>query len=441
MLEKVSQYIAKHNLLTDGTYLVALSGGADSVCLFRMMLSLGYRVEAVHCNFRLRGEESDRDELFCESLCRDFDVKLHKVHFDTKEYAVLHKVSIEMAARELRYTYFEQLRKSIDASGILVAHHRDDSIETVLLNLVRGTGIRGLEGIKPVNGHIIRPLLCLSREEILSYLHSCGQNYIVDSSNLIDDVKRNKLRLNVIPLLKSITPSALENIATTSQHVAEAVKVYDASIAQSISECFHDHAVNIPLLLRQPSPEAVLHELLSRYDVPSKMVQQIFCNLLSAPTGKKWEHSPYMIVKDRDALIIDKMPTTALHLVMPECGRYRHGADESALVTLELKERSEDFQVSKEPMYATLDADKVHFPLTIRQMLTGDRFTPYGMNSSKLLSDYLTDKKRNLFQRSRQLVLHDATGTILWVVGERVAKDASVTPDTIKVLCIRYSKE
>ena len=372
-------------------------------------------------------------------------MKLHKVHFDTKEYAALHKVSIEMAARELRYDYFGQLLQTIGAAGILVAHHRDDSVETVLLNLLRGTGIRGLEGIKPVNGNVIRPLLCLSRDEILSYLRSCGQDYIVDSSNLVDDVQRNKLRLNVIPLLKTINPSAIDNIATTSRHVAEAVKVYDAAMARGISECLSNDTIDIPSLYQQSSPEAVLHEILSRYGVPSKLVGQIFDSLLTSPTGSRWQADPYLIVKDRDTLLVGRQPADAAPLVMPECGRYVYNGNVNGngnqTVDVEVRGRAAIKHISKEPFFATLDADKVQFPLTIRRAQAGDRFTPFGMRGSKLVSDYLTDRKRNLFERSRQLVLLDATGTILWLVGERVADVASVTPDTIKVLCVRYSKE
>ena len=165
-------------------FLVALSGGADSVCLLLAMKRLGYRVEAIHCNFHLRGAESDRDEEFCKRLCEREQIPFHTVHFDTKTYAEVHKVSIEMAARELRYNYFEQLRKAIDAEAILVAHHKNDAVETLLMNLLRGTGIHGLQGIKPRNGRIIRPLLCVSRQEIVEWLNMIGQDYVTDSTNL-----------------------------------------------------------------------------------------------------------------------------------------------------------------------------------------------------------------------------------------------------------------
>lgn len=254
MLNKLKTYIAKHKLLGNGKYIVALSGGADSVCLLRVMLSMGYNVEAAHCNFRLRGDESNRDEEFCTSLCARLDVPLHKVHFDTREYASLHKVSIEMAARELRYAYFEQLRLAIGADGIVVAHHSDDNVETILLNLVRGTGIYGLEGIKPRNGFILRPLLCLSKNEILDYLSSVNQDFITDSSNLVDDVQRNKIRLNLMPVLRSVNPSASENILTTAENISQAARVYSHAINESVNECFDGKALDITKLLQQPSP-------------------------------------------------------------------------------------------------------------------------------------------------------------------------------------------
>ena len=186
-IRRVSQYIEEKHLLQPGDkVLVALSGGADSVALLRVLLRLGYVCEAAHCNFHLRGEESLRDEQFVRELAARLDVPLHVIHFDTNEYAASHGVSVEMAARELRYGWFGQLRRECGARVVAVAHHRDDSVETFLLNLVRGTGINGLQGIRPVNGEVVRPLLCVSRAEILEYLASLGQAYVTDSTNLQD---------------------------------------------------------------------------------------------------------------------------------------------------------------------------------------------------------------------------------------------------------------
>ena len=197
---------------------------------------LGIGVEAAHCNFHLRGAESVRDEEFCKQLCERLSVPLHLIHFDTQAYADLHHVSIEMAARDLRYGYFENLRRDIEAQDICVAHHRDDSVETVLLNLVRGTGLRGLRGIQPRNGNIIRPLLSLSREDIVQYLDALGESYVTDSTNLHNDVKRNKIRLDVMPLLRELNPSVSQSIFESSLRVTEALKIFDEAIQRSIAD-------------------------------------------------------------------------------------------------------------------------------------------------------------------------------------------------------------
>ena len=217
MIYKVEKYIAKHNLLTkEKSVLVALSGGADSVALLVALLKLEYRIEAVHCNFHLRGEESNRDETFVRELCQRRGVKLHVIEFDTTQYAKEKGISIEMAARELRYDAFEKLRKETGAGAIAVAHHMDDSAETILLNLVRGTGIKGLHGIQPKNGYIVRPLLCVGREEIIDYLKWRNEQFVTDSTNLTSDYTRNKIRLEIIPKLAEINPSIKENLSTAT---------------------------------------------------------------------------------------------------------------------------------------------------------------------------------------------------------------------------------
>ena len=231
MIKTVSDYIAAHKLLAPyGKYLVALSGGADSVALLLVLCRLGYSIEAVHCNFHLRGDESDRDEHFVTNLCLRLGVVLHKVHFDTREYAAVRKQSIELAARNLRYGYFEQLRSDIGADGICVAHHRDDLVETVLMNIVRGTGIHGMVGIRPRNGYILRPLLCIGRSDIEHFLAEQHQDYVTDSTNLEDDATRNVFRHHVVPLLQSINPAAVENIAGTARLMTDVETIYNLSL-------------------------------------------------------------------------------------------------------------------------------------------------------------------------------------------------------------------
>ena len=262
-VNQVRHFAHHHQLFTPrGKYIIALSGGADSVSLLLVLKhlesELGISLEAAHCNFHLRGDESLRDEEFCKQLCRRFHVPLHLVHFDTHAYADLHHVSIEMAARDLRYAYFEQLRRDIHAHDICVAHHRDDSVETLLLNLVRGTGLRGLRGIQPRNAHIIRPLLSHSRQQIEQYLDALGESYVTDSTNLHNDVKRNKIRLNVIPLLRELNPSASQSIFETSLRVTEALKIFDDAIQHAIADVTTPQTQNSKLKTppsSSPSPD------------------------------------------------------------------------------------------------------------------------------------------------------------------------------------------
>ena len=403
-------------------YLVAISGGADSVCLLLKMIEEGRSVEAVHCNFHLRGDESDRDEAFVVSLCQRLGVPLHRVHFDTKEYAALHKVSIELAARELRYRYFEQLRQDIGAEAIMVAHHRDDNVETVLMNMVRGTGIRGMAGIRPVNGHILRPLLDMSRADIEAYLARKGETYVTDSTNLEDDVTRNKFRHHVIPLLQSLNPKASENIHSTSRHIAEAEKILSWAISRARHDVFLSPSlIDIDNLLSFVSPSYLLNEICRDYGFTPSQCDDMLAAASASHVGATFLSSTHIaaIATVGGSLCIQFAPKSAQpkEYRLPEPGIYRL-ADGLSL-TLEKTDISDDFRISKSPEVATLDINKVKFPLTLRPIRQGDRFTPFGMKGTKLVSDYLTDIKCSVIDRQRQMVVEDSTGMIIWLVGRR----------------------
>lgn len=467
-LARIKQYIQKKDLLSrQGKYLVALSGGADSVALLWVLHDLGYTIEACHCNFHLRGEESNRDEAFCVHLCEQLGIALHRIHFDTRTYAEVHKESIELAARNLRYHYFHQLKDDLSADGICVAHHQDDSVETVLINLIRGTGIKGLTGISAKNGDILRPLLCVDRKEILEYIRDKGQDYVTDSTNLVDDVVRNKIRLNILPMLKEINPAVSQNIASTAHYLEEASKILQAATM----ECGDSKKGSCPMV-KNPSyqtiskakvcsaasPEFMLYSLLSPYGFMGKVIDDILESLSSTETvGKMWQSPTHELVIDRDNLVVrEKFTPTFQGQRFPETGSYvlpPHLLDidfaQSDLETEEayqaflaneqklcisLTDKGDTFRPSKQHLHVTLDAQKVKFPLTLRYAENGDAFHPFGMKGNKLVSDYLTDRKKHLFQKQRQLVLLDATGKIIWLVGERTSDDSKVESSTSQVL-------
>ena len=444
MWSKVADFIGRHQLLSrDGLHIVALSGGADSVALLLVLKRLGYRIEAAHCNFRLRGEESDRDETFVCQLCEAQNIPIHRVHFDTKEYAALHKVSIEMAARELRYHYFEQLRQDLGADTICVAHHRDDAVETLLMNLMNGTGIHGLTGIRPKNGFIVRPLLGVSRVEIEDFLHAIDQTYVTDSTNAIDDVLRNKIRLHLIPLMQQILPKSSENIAKTADYIKEVEAVFDGAIQSERSQIVKAlqpaigtsdqrgaETVEIADLQALPSVACFLFEWLRPFGFTSAQILQV-ADSLGAPSGRSFSSASHVLYFDRGELIVApdfQLPTP---LKIPEEGVYTYQGNLKFRLS-----KTNDIAILKSDDCISLDQAMVEFPLTVRIIQSGDRFTPYGMKGSKLVSDYLTDKKVSLWAKRSQLVVTDAHDQILWLVGHRIAHPFRITPSTTTALRI-----
>ena len=449
-ISRVGAFASAHCLFVrGGKYIVALSGGADSVALLLAMCSMAaewqIEVEAAHCNFRLRGDESDRDENFCKALCAAHGVPLHLIHFDTREYASLHHVSIEMAARRLRYDYFERLRHDIVADGICVAHHRDDSVETVLLNLVRGTGIRGLRGIQPRNGNILRPMLSVSRSEIVGFLDSLGQPYVTDSTNLVPDVKRNKIRLQLMPLLQQLNPNVAQSIFETSLRVGEAVNVYDDAVGRAVAEVVDGAevsveapvSVSISRLLAQVSPESVLFHILSPCGFTSSQVEMVHSVMArQSDRTRVFASNTHELCFNRDSLLIQPLGygVHTLSKRVPECGHYSFAED--LKFDFSIAPATADFTPSTDPLRVTLDADRVAWPLTVRNISDGDHFTPFGMKHSKLVSDFLTDRKRSVFDKRRQLVVADASGRIVWLVGERTDNRFRTTAGTSQVLTI-----
>jgi tRNA(Ile)-lysidine synthase len=355
-----------------------------------------------------------------------------------------------MAARELRYKYFENLRKDIRAQGICVAHHEDDNVETILLNIIRGTGLKGLTGMAPKNGFVIRPLLCITRSDITGYLSSLKQDYVTDSTNLVDDVKRNKIRLNLLPMLEEMNPSVKSNIAAMARYLIEAEKITEMSTngfwrrkADIVTylpdenapfDASLDTSARIPVkqIMDFFSPEYLLYHILKNYGFNGVQIEQIYDEMNDAQ-GKTWQSASHELIIDRGDIVVERIKTEdSLCFKIPETGTYVF--NDELKFTLTINEKTDSFQVSKDPFVATLDADKVAFPLTLRTVEQGDRFVPYGMKGSKLVSDFLTDNKLNIFEKRAQLVLVDATGIIIWLPGLRVSNKCAVSAKTKNIL-------
>lgn len=433
--KKVAQYIdTEHLLSSKDKVIVALSGGADSVALLRILHTLGYSCEAAHCNFHLRGTESDRDEEFVRKLCKTMGISLHTVHFETEQYAIENKISIEMAARELRYHWFTEIKKKTNADVIAVAHHRDDSVETILLNLIRGTGIDGLLGIRPKNGDIVRPLLCVSRKEIIDYLQSIGQEYVTDSTNLQDEYTRNKIRLTLLPLMQEINPLVKEHIIDTSNYLYDVANIYNKGIEKGKQRVMENENIRISALLEEPSPEALLFEILSPLGFNSAQIKNILA-ALEKQTGKQFiSKEGWRVVKDRGMLLVDKK------IAPPLTGKEEEKEAPPFRLIREEREYTKDFVIPRERHIACLDADKLTEELYLRKWRIGDVFIPFGMKGKKKVSDYLTDRKFSIIQKERQWVLC-CGDKIVWIVGERTDNRFRIDKDTKRIIILKISDQ
>ena len=424
--KKIAQYIDNERLFPiNARIIVALSGGADSVALLRILHTLGYDCEAAHCNFHLRGTESDRDEMFVRKLCKTMKTPLHTIDFATEQYAIEKKISIEMAARELRYQWFAEIKEKTKADVIAVAHHQDDSVETVLLNLIRGTGINGLLGIRPKNGDIVRPLLCISRKEITDYLQNAGQEYMTDSTNLQDEYTRNKIRLNLLPLMQEINPLVKEHIIDTSNYLNDVNRIYNKGIEEGKQRVIEKGNIRIVPLLKEPSPEALLFEILYPLGFNAAQTKNIL-TMLEGQTGKQFiSKDGWRVVKNRELLLIDKKEKQENP---PFC------------LIKEEKEYTKDFIIPREKHIACFDTDKLIGEINLRKWQTGDIFIPFGMKGKKKVSDYLTDRKVSIIQKENQWVLC-CGDKIIWIVGERTDNRFRIDEKTKKVTVFKMSEK
>lgn len=430
---RVKELMQREDLFPqEGTVLVAVSGGADSVALLRILLNLGVPCAAAHCNFHLRGEESLRDERFVEGLCSSLSVKLHKIDFDTWSYSRSNHISIEMAARELRYRFFERLLEDEGYAYVAVAHHLDDNVETVLLNLVRGTGLRGLAGMKYRNGAVVRPLLDICRKEIVDYLAGLKQEYVTDSTNLVADVMRNKVRLQLLPLMETLNPSVKRSVNGMIGHLSDAEEYLSGKIQEDksyVAEYNKEElrSIDVFRMDERCRSQLLLFELLSPLGFNSAQINDIYRSRYCV--GKTFQTSLYTLLVDRNTLLVRPVSRAGEESVdVWQEGMYGLNGINMRVTSMAMKEMA---VIPKERNRVAVDADRLVFPLKWRTIRTGDRFQPYGMKGRKLVSDYLTDCKVPRFEKERQSVVCSGD-EIVWLVGHRVSQRFAVSPTQTK---------
>ncbi|WP_229216357.1 tRNA lysidine(34) synthetase TilS [Dyadobacter sp. 3J3] len=432
MLESFLTFINQQKLdISEKSTLLTVSGGADSIVLAHLFYRAGFSASIAHCNFGLRDQESDEDELFVKKLAEQYAFPFFRTRFETKKFAAEQRISTQMAARELRYEWFEELRKSQNINFIATAHHANDAFETVLLNLTRGTGLAGLHGISVLNQQVIRPLLFASKENILRYIIDNHLTYREDSSNLSDNYKRNMIRHEVIPVLKKMNPSLEKTFGVTSQRLRSAdillnhfLKDWRNSVTENAGEGL---VISIKELLNSPEPTYRLWFILQDFDFSYTQVQEIF-SAAEGISGKVFYSLSHQVLKDRYSFVVSKRENSVdeheLIIDHPK-GIFKTGG-----LILEIRKilKTEELNIDKKTRSVFFDASKIIFPITIRNWVKGDTFCPFGMKGKrKKVSDLLIDLKININQKQKVKILSNGNGDIMWVIGLRTDEKYKVT--------------
>ena len=437
MKKQFLKYCEKIGLNKEIKILLTVSGGLDSMALLHLFHLSDFSVEVAHCNFNLRGEESNGDEQFVKDVCHSLNIPFHCKQFDTEKYTLTEGVSIQMAARDLRYAWFEEIRSANSIDFIATAHHQDDQIETVLLNLSRGTGLKGMHGILSLHNNLVRPLLFTDRKALESWISSNDLSYREDSSNASVKYSRNKIRHQVLPVLKEINPSLSKTFQENTQRFRASEQnlsfLYEKQRENLFIQKGDEYHLVLDELKKYPSPIDVVFHFIAEYGFNDwKAIEQ----LLSAASGKMISSETHLLLKDREVLVLRAKQTLALDSYLIE------ESVDSIEVPLSMEISSKDlnnFQLEKDPKQAALDFDKLSFPLELRKWKNGDVFHPLGMKGKKKLSDFFIDKKMSLFEKENTWILC-SDNQIVWVVGHRIDERFKLVENSQKVYLVKLNE-
>ena len=438
LLEKFKDYIKQQHLFqSKDKLLLAVSGGVDSIVLCELCKQAGYDFAIAHCNFQLRGEESERDEKFVRALAEKYGVEIFVEKFDTNSNAVQEKKSIEETARNLRYRWFEEIRIQNGINYILTAHHADDNIETVLMNFFRGTGIKGLHGILSKQNKIIRSLLFANKKELLAFAATNNLEFVQDYTNDQNDFTRNYFRNELIPAVKKVFPEADENILKNITRFGEVEQLYNQAIELHKSKLLETkgNESHIPVLkLQKTKPLAtVIYEIIKDYNFTSHQAEEAIA-LLQSESGKYIQSTSHRIIKNRKWLIISPNQTAAAQNILIEESDKQITFTEGKLQI----EKYSTFNINHSPLTAQLDLSQIKFPLLLRKWKQGDYFYPLGMQKKKKLSRFFIDQKLSLTQKEKVWVV-ESNKKILWVIGMRIDDRFKIMDKTKEVLQISFS--
>ncbi len=439
MYEKFVKFNQEQKLFSEkDKVLLGISGGIDSMAMLHLFLESGVSAGIAHVNFQLRGSESDEEQRFVEEFAGQNNLFFHTVNFDTREYAEEHDLSIQVAARELRYNWFEKIRREYGYDSVAVAHNKDDVAETFLINVSRGTGLKGITGIKSKQNDLIRPLLFARRVDILNY---CSQNHIEfreDSSNLSTKYTRNRLRHNIIPEFEKINPRFVNTVIENIERFQSAYHIYYSAIEEMkervVTKQEHDIKIDLEGLKNCEEKQTVLFEILSDYSFSKEVTAEII-SVLDGEPGKRFYSKSHELIKDRHHLIVTSLrpKDSKRYYIDHEDSKVQHPVK----LKLEIEENPQNYTIPRQPTVASLDYDKLTFPLIIRKWQQGDYFKPFGLNHYKKLSDFFIDRKYSLLDKERTWLLTSGED-IVWVIGDRMDENFKITGQTRKILKITY---
>lgn len=434
ILERFERYVEENKLFSrEDNILVAVSAGRDSMLLLWLLHELQYRVQIAHCNFQLRGEESDGDEALVRQLAEHHGLALHVKAFDTTDYANSNKISIQMAARELRYAWFEKLREELGCKVIAIAQHLNDSVETVLFNLSRGTGLQGLQGILPMrtDSKVVRPLLFLSSKEITAFMQQKNIPYRDDSSNFSTKYARNKIRLDIIPEFEQMNPGFIGIMADNITRFRDAQEVLNSTMKRMRKTILIARGKDSWSMLKTSIKSLSLHEcyfLLEPFGFRKNVLEDLYKTLDDEP-GRQFESEKYILITDREEVVLsEKTAITHPVSISAQDSKITWGDTEIFI------EIAEDLRIERDRYIAQVDFDELVFPLTIRAWEEGDIFQPLGMQGKKKLSDYFIQKKINILDKKRVPLLVNGDGRIIWIVSYHMDERFKIKNNTQKVL-------